>query len=152
MQRNETGTDAQIVTPNRVGKEVCEVLRLARARGLTLERIADDSGVKLPTIRGWLEDGKEPSLSRALSVAVVCGEWAVNKVLALIGYGGATPLDETSQVRPSELIAEGLADFAVIARAAADGRFDHTEIEPVAQASDRIIATLIPISSAGRAA
>lgn len=140
-----------VVAPQRVRETIVAIIGAARASGWTVEAIATASGVKRDTIKGWLSDGKEPTLSKALSVAVVIGERAVNTILSLIGYGGATPLDEPDQVNPAQIVASGLADFSVIATAAVDGRIDHTERPACEEAADNLIATLLPISSAGKA-
>ncbi len=150
-QRNNAGPDFGVVSPDRVRNTVVAMIGAARASGWTIESIASASGVKRDTIKGWLADGKEPSLSKALSVAVVLGERAVNTVLAIIGYGGATPLDEPDTPDLHQLVAAGLGDFHVIAAAAADGRIDHTEEAPVQEAADHLIASLLPLSSARRA-
>lgn len=151
MPDNKAVAECAIVSPERVGEVIRVQMRIARAKGLTLADIARDSGVRLNTIRGWIEEGKEPSLSKALSVAVVLGERAVNAVLAIIGYGGACPLDEPGRVNPMRLVADCMEPFSVLARAAADGRIDHTEEEPCREAADTIIATVLPLSSAGQA-
>lgn len=148
--RRIAGAESVIVGPDRGGAVIREIVRLARARGRTLESIAADSGLPLPTIRGWIEEGKEPSLSRALSLAAACGDWAVAKLVAPIGYT-ASPLDEACALAPMQLAATAMADLATIASAAADGRIDHTEVAACRDAADHLIATVLPLSSAGGA-
>ncbi|WP_390549831.1 hypothetical protein [Qipengyuania sp. MTN3-11] len=96
-------------------------------------------------------EGKEPSLSNALSIACVLGARAINGVLSIIGYGGAKPLDEADEVNPNLIIASLLPHVSTIALAAADGRIDHIEKPGCTTAADQIIATVMPLSSAGAA-
>jgi hypothetical protein len=109
------------------------------------------SGVPATTIKGYRIEGKEPSLSKALSLAVVIGPAAINPLLAMIGYV-ARPMDEPEALSPSAIAATALANLSTIVTAAADGRIDHTEEAPCRQAADMIIATLLPLASAGKAA
>ena len=150
-QRSEAAAETPVVAPDRVRATVLAIIQGARASGWTVESLAVASGVKKDTIKGWLE-GKEPSLSKALSIAVVIGERAVNSILALIGYGGATPLDEPDEMNPALITATALAHLSTIAAAAADGRIDHTEQPACQLAADHLIATVLPLSSAGQAA
>jgi len=82
----------------------------------------------------------------------VLGRRAVNTLLALIGYGGATPLDEADTRNPLMALSNGMQHWATFARCAADGRIDHTEEQDTTAAADGIIAEMIPFSSAGGAA
>jgi predicted transcriptional regulator len=127
------------------------VLRAAQVAGWTDETLAAASGVKPATIKGYRVEGKEPSLSKALSLAVVIGPAAINPIMALIGYA-ARPLDEADELQPTVLAASALAHLSVIATAAADGRIDHTELPACRDAADQLIATILPISSHGDAA
>ncbi|BCA57718.1 hypothetical protein [Sphingomonas sp. HMP6] len=123
----------------------------ATASGWTLHSISVASGVSCSTIKGWLLEGKEPTLSRALSVALVIGRRAINSINALAGYGGATPFEETAGPDFVTMIPGCLEDLSIIAAATARGGLDHTG-EPAARAAaDRILARLLPISSAGQA-
>lgn len=123
----------------------------ATASGWTLDRIAQTSGVSDSTIKGWVLEDKEPSLSRALSVGVVIGKRAINSIIGIVGYGGATPFDEPGRPDFVTMIPGSLEDLGIIAAATARGGLDHTT-EPAARAAaDRIIARLLPISSAGHA-
>ncbi|NIJ24813.1 helix-turn-helix domain-containing protein [Sphingomonas japonica] len=124
-------------------------------RHFTVEQVAATSGVPVRTVRSYMANDetevREPTLSNALSIACVLGPVAVNGVLALIGYGGAKPLDEPDAIQPMQIVATGMQHFAVIAEAAADNRIDHTEEQRTTEAADGIIATFLPLSSAGRA-
>lgn len=150
-QRSNSAADSSVVSPNRVRETMIGVIGAARAGGWTLDGIAEASGVSKGTIRGWLEEGKEPSFSKAMSVAVVLGRRAVNTLLALIGYGGASPLDEVDEMQPMVIAAGAMSHLAVIAQAAADGRIDHTERPACRDAADHIIAIVQPLSSIGGA-
>lgn len=150
-QRNNAVPDAPIVGADRVRLTVQGILRAAQAAGWTDASLEAASGVKAETIKGYRIDGKEPSLSRALSLAVVIGPAALNPMLALIGYVGR-PLDEADDACVRLMAAEAMGHLAVIARNAADGRIDHTEEPETTEAADMLIATVLPLSSAGKAA
>jgi hypothetical protein len=157
-QRSNNAETTQIVSRDRVIEVVRVALRTATVitRNFTVEQIAEASQVPVRTIRSYMANDpgevREPTLSNALSIAVVLGKPAVNAVLALIGYGGAAPFDEPDPVAPMQLVADGMKHFAVIADAAADNRIDHTEEERTRAAADGIIATFLPLSSAGKSA
>lgn len=151
MPDNPSVSDAGLVSPDRVRLVVQGVLRAAQQDGWKDPDLARLSGVCGRTIKSYRVEGKEPSLSNALSLAVVIGPRAVNAVLAIIGYGGAAPLDEEDERAPGQIVASVMKHFSVIATAAADGRFDHLERPGCQAASDQIIAELLPLSSAGEA-
>lgn len=151
MHRNNSGDDCEIVSPDRVRVTVQGILRAAQAQGWTDESLASASGVKASTIKGYRVEGKEPSLSKALSLAVVIGSSAINPLLALIGYA-ARPLEEADEACPMQMTAAAMAHLSTIASAAADGRIDHTEAPKVREAADQLIATILPVSSHGDAA
>lgn len=148
---NASVSDGGLVSPDRVRAVVQGLLRAAQARGWTDEALSDASGVKARTIKSYRVEGKEPSLSAALSLAVVLGPHALNPVLALIGYV-ARPLDEADELQPMAIAAASMGHLAVIARCAADNRIDHTEEPETTAAADALIATILPLSSAGKAA
>lgn len=148
---NNSGDDAAIVSPDRVRLQVQGILRGAQAQGWTDESLSAASGVKASTIKGYRVEGKEPSLSKALSLAVVIGGNAINPLLALIGYV-AKPLDEADAISPMQMTAKAMASLSIIATAASDGQIDHIERPMCRQAADELIATILPISSHGEAA
>ena len=150
MVEQASVADTGIVGPDRVRNVVQGLLRAAQQSGWTDEALASASGVKARTIKSYRVDGKEPSLSAALSIGVVLGQSALNPILALIGYI-ARPLDEADSLQPMQIIADGMQHFAVLARCAADNRIDHTEERETTAAADMLIATVLPLSSAGRA-
>ncbi len=150
MPDNQSASSSGVVGHNRVCAVVQGILRGAQAVW-TDESLSAASGVPARTIKSYRVEGKEPSLSNALSLAVVLGPAAINSMLAVIGYV-ARPLEDADAVAPSQIVADGLAAFSIIASAAADGRIDHTEAPKCRDAADQIIATVLPLSSAGGAA
>lgn len=121
----------------------------------TVDQLAEAAGLSTPAVSSYLsrrEDAqRQASLGSALSIAVVLGERAVNQILALIGYGGAEPLDEASADCPLQSGIASMQQLSVFLTAAADGRIDHVEEEGATRAADIIIAELLPFSSTGRA-
>jgi transcriptional regulator with XRE-family HTH domain len=142
--------DAAIVSPDRVRQCVQAILRAAQAEGWTDDQIEGVSGVRARTIKSYRIEGKEPSLSNALSLALALGGKHLNSILSLIGYV-ARPLDEADAINPHQLVASVLPHVSTLAAAAADGRFDHGEMPLCREAADQIIATVLPLSSAGGA-
>jgi hypothetical protein len=140
-----------IVSHDRVCAVMASILRAAKVKHYTDEQLEELSGIPARTIKSYRSEGKEPSLSAALSIGCALGGWALNSILAEIGYA-ARPLDEADELHAGQVVANGLRNFTVIANAAADGRFDHTEEQDCRKAADEIIATVLPLSSAGRAA
>ncbi len=149
MSVNSSVDDAAIVGPDRVRTVIQGVLRAAQTQW-TDQALEEASGVKARTIKSYRVEGKEPSLANALSLAVVLGPKALNPVLALIGYV-ARPLDEADDMNPMAIVAEAIRGLSVIASAASDGRIDHIEQPSCLEAADMIIATVLPLSSAGGA-
>lgn len=152
MSDQSSVSDSALIGPQRVRSVVQGILRSAQASGWTDDALSGASGIPARTIKSYRVDGKEPSLANALSLGCVLGKEAINALLALIGYGGATPLDEADELNVNDLVACGLRHFTTIATAAADGRIDHVEEPDCTAAADQIIATFLPLSSAGRAA
>lgn len=151
MTGNTSASDSGIVSPDRVRLVVQGILRAAQAGGWTDAALEEASGVKARAIKSYRVEGKEPSLSAALSLACVIGPRALNPVLAIIGYV-ARPMDEPDAIQPMQIVADGMQHFSVIAKAAADNRIDHTEEAETTAAADLLIATVLPLSSAGKAA
>lgn len=150
MRDHNAASSASAVSHDRVCKIMQGVLRVAQTVW-TDEALQEASGVPARTIKSYRIEGKEPSLSNALSLAMVLGGSSLNAILSTIGYV-ARPLDEADAIAPSKIVADGLAAFSVIATAAADGRIDHIEEPMCREAADQIIATVLPLSSAGAAA
>lgn len=151
MSVNPSADRIPLVSHNRVCDVMSSILRAAQVRGFTDDQLERISGVSARSIKSYRVEGKEPSLSAALSIACALGGGSLNSILSVIGYV-ARPLDESDAVSAGEVVAKGLAHFSTIANAAADGRIDHTE-QPMCQAAaDEIIAAVLPLSSAGKAA
>lgn len=140
----------QLVSRDNVCLTIAGILRAAQ-RQWTDASLSAASGVPARNIKAYRVEGIEPPLSAALSLAVVLGAPAINAVMGAIGYV-ASPLDEPDALSPAQIVADGLAAFSVIASAAADGRFDHSEKPACQAAADTLIATVLPLSSAGGAA
>lgn len=136
---------------DRVTGIIAMLLRGAQARGVHDSALSAATGIPDRTIKSYRTDGKEPSLTNALSLLAALGPDAVNAVMATIGYGGARPLGDAPAVDPRTIVADLLAHVSTLAQAAADGHFDHTETPACEAAANQIIATVLPISSAGRA-
>lgn len=145
----DAADDVRVCSPDSVRDRVQAVLRAAQASGLTDEVLESLSGVKARAIKSYRVEGKEPSLSAALSLATAIGPRALNPILALIGYC-ARPLGEPDEQSPMTLVANTLEHVSTIATAAADGRIDHTELPACQKAADMIIATVLPLSSGGK--
>jgi DNA-binding Xre family transcriptional regulator len=128
-------------------------LRVERA--MDREELARQSGVSLSMLDAMRKTGegrRKPTMAIMLSLCVVMGAKRVNGLLYHIGYGGAKPLDEADAVNPHLIIASLLPHVSTIASAAADGRIDHAEKPLCRDAADQIIASVMPLSSAGDAA
>ena len=151
MTHDTSVDEVGLVGPDRVRTVVQGLLRAAQAAGWTDDALAETTGIKARTIKSYRVEGKEPSLSAALSIGCVLGTTALNPILAMIGYA-ARPLDEADAVQPCAVVGGVARGLAVIAEAAADGRFDHSEMPAVRDAADAIIATVMPYSRAGQAA
>lgn len=139
-----------LVSPDCVRETIQKVLRAAQIR-FTDEQLEAASGVSARCIKSYRVEGREPSLGNALSLLLVLGNGELNRVLNLIGYS-ARPLDESDHLPAGEVVACILRQGSVIASAAADGRIDHLEQPDCQEAADRIIATVLHLSTAGRAA
>jgi len=152
-QRNNSVREEPIVSDARIR----DVMRRLIDSAINIERVttrlqlSNDSGVNIHTIDALLsrDEAKHRPirLEVALSLASVIGERAVNSLIGVIGYAAA-PLDGEDEIRPMQLVADMMMPIATIAAAAADGRFDHTEMPGCTAAADMIIATVLPLSSA----
>jgi hypothetical protein len=122
----------------------------------TRQQLADESRVNIHTIDGILSldpaKRRRVAMEDGMSIAWVLGEDTVNALMMVMRYGGATPLDSVPRADLTQIVPNGLADFAVIAAALGDGRIDHTEEVGTTAAADRLIASILPLSSAGKSA
>lgn len=121
-------------------------------RAMTREGLAAASRVNVHTLDALrsADPGKQRPLRPAALLSLVCvmGRHSVDGLLAQIGYGGATPLDEASHAPLGAIVATLITEMGTIATAAADGRIDHLEKPRTREAADRIIASALPLSSA----
>jgi hypothetical protein len=150
MTARQSVPEVSLCSRDSVCERVQAVLRAAQGAGWTDDALASLSGVPARTIKSYRVEDKEPSLSNALSLAVVIGPKALNSVLALIGYH-AKPLEDADAINPALIVATLLPHVTTIAKAGADGRIDHLEQPECTEAADHIIATVMPLSSAGQA-
>lgn len=131
-----------------------EIKRAYVQKATSREKLSHDSGVSVDQIdqimRTTAEHQRRVALADALSIAWALGERTVNALVAEIGYA-AKPLDDADEPQPMQDVAKVMGSFNTFVQAAADGRIDHTEAMPVREATDTIIATLIPYSSHGDA-
>jgi hypothetical protein len=124
-------------------------------RDTTRAQLAADSRVSIHAIDGILTQDRAKwrrvATEDAFSLAYTLGDEAVQALLAVMGFS-ARRLDEAETVQPMLMAARAMSGLSVIATAAADGRIDHTEAPACREAADLIIATVLPLSSAGGAA
>ena len=153
-QCNNAADDTGLVTRDCGINLVRGLLRAAVAPGSpwTYETLGAACKINPRRLKTYVHEDKEPPLSVALSLGLVLGKSTVNSYLSLIAYGGAAPFDEPAGNQPMQIVANGMKHFAVIANAAADNRIDHTEERETTVAADALIAEILPLSSAGRAA
>ena len=138
---------------NVLRRQIDRIINIDKSR--TRQQLADDSGVNIYAIDAIMSTDaakkRRVSIEDAFSLAYTIGERAVNALLMEIGYGGASRLTDPAAPDLSHLVADGLSDLSVIATALADGRIDHTEKPRTTEAADHLIATFLPLSSAGHA-
>ena len=155
MREGNSVQDQLVVSDDDVRDAVRSALHTAInvERQTTRAKVAADSGVNIHTIDAWLSRNVEKrrpiSFAQALSVMHALGPRAVNSLLALIGYSGAR-LEGEDELQPMQIVADALGHLGTIGQAAADGRIDHTEEPGTTVAADMLIATVLPLSSAGR--
>lgn len=136
-----------IVSPDSVRLRIQAVLRAAQTK-FTDAELEQLTGVSARCIKSYRVEGREPSLSNALSILHALGQ--LNAVLSLVGCA-ASALEDANALQVNALVAEGLRHWTTIAECAADGRIDHTEEPRCRAAADGIIATVLPLASAGGA-
>lgn len=90
------------------------------------------------------------SAADAFNLAYALGEDCVSALVGVICYTARRV--DAQQVEAHHIVSSALPHMATIATAAADGRFDHTERQAVRDAADQLVATFLPLSSAGGAA
>ncbi|NII59819.1 hypothetical protein [Sphingomonas aerolata] len=122
-------------------------------RSFSRATLSSESGVSVHTLDQIMsrnpEKKRRVTMEDAFSIAQLLGDRAVSALLATIGYT-ARRMDEPDALQPMLIAATAMAHLSTIATAAADGRIDHTEQPGCQEAADMIIATVLPMSSAGR--
>lgn len=110
-----------------------------------------ESGVNVYTLDAIVS--RDPAKHRrinaadALNIAYALGDEAVAALVGAIHYTARRV--DAEAVDAHHIVASALPHMATIASAAADGRFDHTEQPAVREAADQLVATFLPLSSAG---
>jgi hypothetical protein len=149
---NASVPDGECAIDDRICEALSKILQRVQREGKTDEDLEHDSGVNRHTIKAYRLQSRKPSLGAGLMIASAVGGWAVNRVLSCIQYGNAKPLGEEDTVQPMQLVADAIGHLGVIGQAAADGRIDHTEAPMTTEAADKLIATVLPLSSARKRA
>jgi hypothetical protein len=147
---NKSVPDDTSSIDERVYEALAGILRGAQLR-LTDASLEAISGVKASSIKAYRLKQRKASLAAGLAITAALGDWAINQLLHVIQYQ-ARPLDESDELQPTQIVAEAMGHLGVIARAAVDNRIDHLERPRTMEAADHLIATVVPLSSAGRAA
>lgn len=151
MSDDKSVHDSPAAGYDRVAETMAAILRRASLGGTDDEHLEGLSGVNRYTIKAYRLKQRRPSLATSLSLVGVLGEWAVNSLLHTIRYQ-ATPLDGSTALQPMQIVADAIGHLGVISQAAADNRIDHTEEPRTTEAADMLIATVLPLSSAGKGA
>lgn len=135
---------------DRIADALATILRAALASGKDDHWLEQHSGVNHHTVKAYRTKARKPSLANGLSIVAVLGPKQVNQLLNLIGYQ-ARLLADPDEVRPMQIVADAIGHLGVISQAAADNRIDHIEEPRTTEAADELIATVLPLSSAGKA-
>lgn len=151
MTDNKSVIDDRTAVDDRVAEAISAILGRALIEGKTYADLESDTGVNAHTLKAYKCGARKPSLAAGLMITGAIGEWAVNKLVNIIRYQ-AQPLDEADALQPMQIVADALQHLGVIGQAAADNRIDHTERPRTTEAADQLIATIVPLSSAGRGA
>lgn len=153
MTDHTSADDRPIVSPDSVTQVIATMIRTAVLPGShwTYESLANATGLKPRRLKSYVHEGKEPSMSAALSIMVVLGRGAVNQPLALIGYGGASPADDADRDCPLDSGITAMQQLGVFMAAAADKRICHMSEPEATKAADVVIMELMPFSSMGKA-
>ncbi|ABD27446.1 hypothetical protein Saro_3011 [Novosphingobium aromaticivorans DSM 12444] len=127
------------------------IKRALDRREFSRASLAKESGVELFQIDQINSSDKAKhrrvTCEDAFNIAYTLGDDCVTALLGVIHYT-ARRID-ADEVDAHHIVASALPHMATIASAAADGRFDHTERPAVQEAADHLVATFLPLSSAG---
>ena len=120
---------------------------------ISVEKLSEQSGVGEYTISSWMRLDKQPAvpeLDKALSILCVLGSRDLNKVLSLIGYGGAVALDEPEPIKVHEVVPAAMPHFATVVQIAADGRVTNCEQPRWEEAHNMLVDVFLSHSSVAR--
>lgn len=127
------------------------IKRARDRRQFTREQLAKESGVSVAQIdqivSGSADKHRRVACEDAFNLAYTLGDDCVSALVGAMCYT-ASKID-ADEVDAHHIVASALPHMATIASAAADGRFDHTERPAVREAADQLVATFLPLSSAG---
>lgn len=151
MSQTPSVPENPIAGDDRVAEALAAWLRKANIAGTDDAQLEQLSGVNRHSVKAYRLKTRAPSLAAGLSLAGVLGEGAVNALLHTIQFQ-ACPLDDPGAVKPMQIVADALGHLGVIGQAAADNRIDHLEAPRTAEAADMLIATVLPLSTAGKRA
>lgn len=156
MSDNDAVQSSALASDERIRNTLRRHIRRAYdTHEFTRETLATESGVNVCQIDQIMSRDaakhRRVTAEDALNLAYTLGEGAVSSLVATIRYSAAR-LDDAETINAHMIVATLLPHVSTIAIAAADGRFDHTERPVCQQAADSIIATVMPLSSAGEAA
>lgn len=155
MSDNDSVQSSAITSDERI-RDVLRrhIKRAYDTRRFTRAGLAAESSVNIFTIDAIVarEVGKQRRVAAedALCLAYALGDEAVSALVGTIAYT-ARREDADDGLAPMMIAANAMQNLSVIATAAADGRIDHLEAPACRDAADQIIATVLPLSSAGRA-
>lgn len=156
MADNDSAQNSGVTSDERIRNVLRRHIQRAYDRhDFTRASLAEESGVSIHQIDQIVST--DPAKHRrvtaedAFNLAYTLGERAVTALVGSIHYT-ARRADASEERRLGEVVASGLQHFSTIATAAADGRIDHTEAPACQDAADQLIATVLPFSSAGKAA
>lgn len=120
-------------------------------RAFSRRSLADESGVDIYTIDHFVSRDvakhRRIACEDALNLAYTLGAECVSALIGEIHYTASRA--DADEVKVSQIVATVLPSLSAIANAEMDGQIDYLERPAVQAASDRIIATLLPLSSAG---
>lgn len=129
------------------------IKRALDRREFTRSSLSQESGVELFQIDQINSSDKAKhrrvTCEDAFNLAYTLGDDCVAALVGVIHY--TTRRMDADEVDAHHVVASALPHIATIASAAADGRFDHVEMPSVRDAADHIVATFLPLSSAGGA-
>lgn len=138
------------ITRENVTAKLSDALTRARIDGYTDDRLEALTGISVRTLRSYRCEGKEPSLTNALLLWYVLGPKYSDPVLSLLDCRLVLIEEHDLRLEMSRITSQGLEAFAIIAKAAADGRIDHTEAPAVQDAANELIRLCLGLAHGGK--